>query len=300
MPGTPDYMPPEFAPRLRKGVLEFNDRGTPQSDIYPLGLCLYESFAGKPAYPRLSGDDVQVWLAFMERAEKPPKLDFSHPAFVQYPKLKDVICKAIDQNPKKRFASAEIMRRELRGIIPGLFLDSIPGPVDFEEEAGPVTNVTESHTAPAHTDDTYFGPKTKPQETIYEPFPPELVDEPPPRPTPWNRKVVKRTAIGIAVALILGLVGWIMVVVLLGSVDSLLESGATTAVGKKNWLFIGHPEAGERSAILYTILENCRRLGINPQEYMHDVLTRLPTTTNWHTHELTPANWLAARRKQAA
>ena len=37
-----------------------------------------------------------------------------------------------------------------------------------------------------------------------------------------------------------------------------------TAIGKKNWLFIGAAEAGERSAILYTIIENCRRSGINP------------------------------------
>jgi transposase len=69
-----------------------------------------------------------------------------------------------------------------------------------------------------------------------------------------------------------------------------------TALGKKNWLFIGHPEAGERSAILYTLLENCRRRGINPLEYLHDVLSRLPAMTNRQTRSLTPANWLAERR----
>ena len=73
-----------------------------------------------------------------------------------------------------------------------------------------------------------------------------------------------------------------------------------TAVGKKNWLFIGHPEAGERSAVLYTLLENCKRLGINPEEYLRDVLTRLPSMTNRQTHELTPANWLAERKAKAA
>jgi len=73
-----------------------------------------------------------------------------------------------------------------------------------------------------------------------------------------------------------------------------------TAVGKKNWMFIGHPEAGDRSAILYTLLENCKRLGIHPGEYLKDVLTRLPTMTNQNTHELTPANWLAARTAKAA
>lgn len=73
-----------------------------------------------------------------------------------------------------------------------------------------------------------------------------------------------------------------------------------TALGKKNWLFIGHPEAGERSAIIYTLLENCRRLGINPQEYLHDVLTRLPAMTNHQVHTLTPAAWAASRRAKVA
>jgi hypothetical protein len=34
-----------------------------------------------------------------------------------------------------------------------------------------------------------------------------------------------------------------------------------TALGKKNWLFIGEAEAGERRAILYTLVESCRRRG---------------------------------------
>ena len=47
-----------------------------------------------------------------------------------------------------------------------------------------------------------------------------------------------------------------------------------TAVGKKNWLFIGEAEVGERSAILYTIVECCRRRGLDPYAYLHHVLTR--------------------------
>lgn len=41
-----------------------------------------------------------------------------------------------------------------------------------------------------------------------------------------------------------------------------------TAVGKKNFLFIGHPEAGQRSAVIYSVLGSCRRLDINPAEYL--------------------------------
>ncbi len=73
-----------------------------------------------------------------------------------------------------------------------------------------------------------------------------------------------------------------------------------TAVGKKNWLFVGHPDAGQRSAILYTIIENCKSLGINPHEYMKDVLTRLPSMKISEVEALLPAAWLEARQQKAA
>lgn len=71
-----------------------------------------------------------------------------------------------------------------------------------------------------------------------------------------------------------------------------------TAIGKKNWLFIGDALTGERSAVLYTIIESCRRRGINPFDYLRDVLTRLPKMTNWQLEkiDLTPAGWLKEQR----
>ena len=68
-----------------------------------------------------------------------------------------------------------------------------------------------------------------------------------------------------------------------------------TALGKKNWLFIGEAEAGERSAILYTIVECCRRRGIDPYAYLRDVLERLPSSTNWQVKDMTPEAWAKAR-----
>jgi len=38
-----------------------------------------------------------------------------------------------------------------------------------------------------------------------------------------------------------------------------------TAIGKKNWLFIGEADAGQTSAILFTIIEACRRRQIDPR-----------------------------------
>ena len=69
-----------------------------------------------------------------------------------------------------------------------------------------------------------------------------------------------------------------------------------TKLGATNWLFIGCREAGQRAAILYTIVENCRRLGIDTREYLEDVLTRLPRMKDRDAIQLTPANWLRARQ----
>jgi hypothetical protein len=69
-----------------------------------------------------------------------------------------------------------------------------------------------------------------------------------------------------------------------------------TKLGAKNWLFVGNEVSGQKCAILYTIVENCRRLGINPKEYLTDVLTRLPGMLAKEAFVLTPANWLKARR----
>ena len=65
-----------------------------------------------------------------------------------------------------------------------------------------------------------------------------------------------------------------------------------TAIGKKNWLFIGSADTGERSAILFTIVECCRRRGINPYAYLRDVLSRLLVSTNFQIKDLTPEAWV--------
>ena len=65
-----------------------------------------------------------------------------------------------------------------------------------------------------------------------------------------------------------------------------------SAIGKKNWLFIGHPDAGQRSAIIYSLVISCQRHGKDPFAYLKDVLTRLPCMTNQDDlAALTPARW---------
>ncbi len=73
-----------------------------------------------------------------------------------------------------------------------------------------------------------------------------------------------------------------------------------SALGKKNWLFIGHKQAGQRSAIVYSLTETCRMLGINPYEYLKDVLARLPLTSDSELATLTPTGWKKAKETQFA
>ena len=69
-----------------------------------------------------------------------------------------------------------------------------------------------------------------------------------------------------------------------------------TAIGKKNWLFVGEADAGQRSAILYTVIETCRRQGLNPYQYLREVLSRLPSMTNHQIPEVIPAAWAKTQR----
>ena len=73
-----------------------------------------------------------------------------------------------------------------------------------------------------------------------------------------------------------------------------------SAVGKKNWLFIGDADAGERGAILYTIVESCRRRGLNPFAYLREVFTRLPSMTNWQVKNITPESWANDKSRNAS
>jgi hypothetical protein len=115
-----------------------------------------------------------------------------------------------------------------------------------------------------------------------------------------TRRYLPQSLMGKAIDYALGL--WPLLGVYLGDgrveIDNNLVENAIrpTAIGKKNWLFIGEADAGERGAIIYTIIENCRRQGIDPYAYLRDVLTRLPTMTNWQIKDITPEAWGKSQR----
>lgn len=67
------------------------------------------------------------------------------------------------------------------------------------------------------------------------------------------------------------------------------------AVGRKNWLFAGSEQAAFDAATHYTLIASCKELGVEPWEYLHDVIKRRAAEPDGPVGELTPRAWWAAR-----
>lgn len=68
------------------------------------------------------------------------------------------------------------------------------------------------------------------------------------------------------------------------------------AMGRRNWLFAGSDEGGERAAIILTVLETAKRAGVDLRAYLHDVLVKI--AGGWpraKLDELLPHSWAAGR-----
>jgi transposase len=63
------------------------------------------------------------------------------------------------------------------------------------------------------------------------------------------------------------------------------------AMGRKNFLFVGHNKGGHNLAILQTICSTCTLHKINPYEYIKDVAVRINDYPNSKLDELLPMNW---------
>jgi hypothetical protein len=65
------------------------------------------------------------------------------------------------------------------------------------------------------------------------------------------------------------------------------------AVGRKNWLFVGSQQAGERAGNILSLIESAKLNGHDPWAYLKDVFERLPTLKNRDLAELLPHSWRA-------
>jgi transposase len=67
------------------------------------------------------------------------------------------------------------------------------------------------------------------------------------------------------------------------------------ALGRRNWLFAGSEDGGHRAAVCYTLVNSCKRIGLDPFIYLEDVLRRVGSHPMSRVAELTPKAWKQAR-----
>ena len=73
------------------------------------------------------------------------------------------------------------------------------------------------------------------------------------------------------------------------------------AVGRKGYLFCGNHDAAENAAIMYSLFGCCKAAGVDPREWLTDVLTRIPQYNKDYSRdlaELLPHNWNASKTIQ--
>ena len=65
------------------------------------------------------------------------------------------------------------------------------------------------------------------------------------------------------------------------------------ALGRKNWLFAGHDDAGASHARLYTLIASAERHGVDPQAYLTSILAKICITTLSGLNQFLPDVWKA-------
>ena len=70
-------------------------------------------------------------------------------------------------------------------------------------------------------------------------------------------------------------------------------------LGRKNWLFAGSDDGGERAAAIYSLTETAKLNRLDPAAWLRDVLAKLVTHPAKRIAELLPWNWAAARGSTA-
>ena len=63
------------------------------------------------------------------------------------------------------------------------------------------------------------------------------------------------------------------------------------AIGRKNWLFVGNKAGGEAAAVIFSLVQTCRGLGIPPRDYLENVMRRLMSHPINKLSELLPDQW---------
>ena len=76
-----------------------------------------------------------------------------------------------------------------------------------------------------------------------------------------------------------------------------IDNGATEranrdiALGRGNWTFFGSDAGAKTAAVLRSFIASCKRSGVEPFAWFHDVLSRIPAHSITQLSELLPHNW---------
>ena len=65
------------------------------------------------------------------------------------------------------------------------------------------------------------------------------------------------------------------------------------AIGRRNWIHVGSPQAGPKIAAILSVVESCRRLKLPVRDYLAAVLPGLADRPIQCLPDLTPAAWVA-------
>ena len=117
-----------------------------------------------------------------------------------------------------------------------------------------------------------------------------------------RQAVLPQSPLGKAIEYAFGQWEWLETYIHNGLVDidnnSCERSMRKVAIGRKNYMFAGSEAGGRTAAIFYSLLETCSRLGINPIEYLTDVLVLVNTHPQSRIAELTPQGWATTRKSE--
>jgi len=67
-------------------------------------------------------------------------------------------------------------------------------------------------------------------------------------------------------------------------------------VGRNNWLFVGSPRGGQAAANLLSLVQTCRAMAIDPQEYLQDVFTNFLDYPAKKCKDFLPDHWAKVRK----
>jgi serine/threonine protein kinase len=151
VPGTFNYMAPEFAAG-RSG----SERGSPRTDVYSLGVCLYEALTGDMPYGRLSRKQDDALREFSDRVKhrnrQVPNLDRA--PFTTHPELREVVGRSVAFNPSERYQTANEMLLGLLKATRGIAKQShVPEPADANDTHCATVLMAAEHGSAAPGDD---------------------------------------------------------------------------------------------------------------------------------------------------